>query len=38
MQDLDSIVAAIYESVSFENGRRPDWNRQATIFAGRTGA
>ena len=33
MKDLDSIIAAMYESVCFEPGERPDWNRQYEIFA-----
>ncbi len=33
MNDLDAIIAAMYESVCFEAGRRPDWKRQSEIFA-----
>ncbi len=33
MNDLDSIIAAMYQSVCFEAGQRPDWRRQAEIFA-----
>jgi hypothetical protein len=33
MNDLDSIIAAMYDSICFEAGRRPDWKRQADIFA-----
>ena len=30
---LDRVIAAMYAAVSFENGARPDWSRQAEIFA-----
>jgi len=33
MTDLDRVIAEMYDSVCFEEGRRPDWNRQAEIFA-----
>jgi len=33
MKDLDSIIAAMYESVCFEAGQRVDWKRQEQIFA-----
>jgi len=33
MDDLDSIIAEMYDSVCFEKGQRPDWKRQAEIFA-----
>jgi len=33
MNDLDSIIAEMYDSVCFEKGQRPDWKRQAEIFA-----
>jgi hypothetical protein len=33
MNELDPIIAAMYESVCFEAGQRPDWKRQAEIFA-----
>jgi hypothetical protein len=33
MKDLDAIIAAMYESVCFEAGQRPDWNGQLEIFA-----
>ena len=33
MKDLDSIIGAMYESVCFEGGARPDWNRQLEIYA-----
>ena len=33
MNDLDSIIAEMYDSVCFEKGQRPDWKRQAQIFA-----
>ena len=33
MNDLDSIIAEMYDSVCFERGARPDWRRQAAIFA-----
>jgi hypothetical protein len=33
LNDLDTIIAAMYESVCFEAGQRPDWKRQSEIFA-----
>ena len=33
MRDLDGIIAELYDTVCFENGSRPDWSRQAAIFA-----
>ena len=33
LSDLDSIIAAMYESVCFEPGQAVDWKRQEQIFA-----
>src|SRR5919201_1701534 len=33
MNDLDSIIAAMYESVSYEKGGHPDWETDEKIFA-----
>jgi len=33
MYDLDFVIREMYEIVSFEPGQRPDWKRQAEIFA-----
>jgi len=33
MNDLDAIIAEMYDTVCFEEGERPDWNRQYRIFA-----
>jgi hypothetical protein len=33
MHDLDSVIAAMYETVSYEEGSHPDWEREAEIFA-----
>ena len=33
MNDLDSIIAAMYESVCFEPGQSVDWKRQEQIYA-----
>jgi hypothetical protein len=33
MHDLDTIIAAMYDSVSFEPGESPDWKAQKEIFA-----
>ena len=33
MQDVDSVIHEMYESVSFEKGTRPDWRRSHEIFA-----
>ena len=33
MNDLDAIIAEMYDTVCFEKGERPDWTRQAAIFA-----
>jgi len=32
-QDLDSIITAMYETVSYDAGSHPDWEREAQIFA-----
>ena len=29
---IDSVIAEMYEMVSFEPGQRPDWSRQSEIF------
>jgi hypothetical protein len=31
--NIDALVAEMYDSVCFEPGERPDWSRQANIFA-----
>jgi hypothetical protein len=31
--ELDRIIRAMYEQVSFEPGQRPDWSREREIFA-----
>lgn len=31
--DLDSIIARMYETVSFEPGTRPDWSEENELFA-----
>ena len=33
MKDLDSVIAAMYDRISFEAGERPDWSSQAELFA-----
>jgi len=33
MNDLDSVIAAMYESVCYEKGGHPDWETDAKIFA-----
>ena len=33
MNDIDSVITAMYENVSFEPGTRPDWKRESEIFA-----
>lgn len=33
MNSIDSAIAALYETVSFEPGQRPDWTRMDEIFA-----
>jgi hypothetical protein len=33
MHDIDSVIAGMYDSVSFEMGSRPDWKRHDEIFA-----
>jgi hypothetical protein len=33
MEDLDAIIAAMYEAVCFEPGTRPDWKLESEIFA-----
>ncbi len=31
--DIDGIVSALYESISFPHGGKPDWSRLRTLFA-----
>jgi hypothetical protein len=31
--DLDGVIAEMYASICFVEGQRPDWSRQAAIFA-----
>jgi hypothetical protein len=31
--NLDDVIAAMYDSICFEEGQRPDWSRQTAIFA-----
>jgi hypothetical protein len=33
MNDLDTIIAAMYDTICFEAGERPDWARQSDIYA-----
>lgn len=33
MRDIDSVITAMYETVCFEPGARPDWSREDAIFA-----
>jgi len=33
MQDIDAIITAMYETVSYEAGGHPDWKREEQIFA-----
>lgn len=33
MNDLDRAIAEMYDSVCFDTGQRPDWDRQGEIFA-----
>ena len=33
MHDLDGIITAMYETVSYEEGSHPDWEREKEIFA-----
>jgi len=33
MHDLDAVIAAMYDTISFEAGQRPDWSRHDEIFA-----
>jgi hypothetical protein len=33
MNDLDAVITAMYESVSFEPGERPDWDLERELFA-----
>jgi len=33
MNDLDSVIAAMYESVCYGEGGHPDWDTDAEIFA-----
>jgi hypothetical protein len=30
---IDDVITAMYESMCFEKGERPDWERQAELFA-----
>lgn len=30
---LDAVIAEMYDSICFEKGQRPDWQRQTRIFA-----
>jgi hypothetical protein len=30
---IDDVIGAMYESMCFERGQRPDWKRQAELFA-----
>ncbi|HEV7237902.1 MAG TPA: hypothetical protein VGQ36_01580 [Thermoanaerobaculia bacterium] len=30
---LDAVIAEMYDSICFEEGHRPDWQRQTRIFA-----
>ena len=32
MKDLDTIITAMYETVSYEAGGHPDWDRENDIF------
>ena len=31
--NLDAVIAEMYDSICFEKGQRPDWQRQTWIFA-----
>ena len=33
MRDLDSTIAAMYDSISFERGEQPDWKLNDELFA-----
>ena len=33
MNDLDAVIRAMYESVCFEPGERPDWSAEDELFA-----
>lgn len=33
MNDLDSVILEMYDSICFEQGQRPDWSRSAAIYA-----
>jgi len=33
MNDLDFVIREMYDSICFEKGARPDWRRNAAIFA-----
>src|SRR5476649_2731324 len=33
MNDLDSVILEMYDSICFEKGERPVWSRSAAIFA-----
>jgi len=33
LHDLDSLIAEMYESISFEKGERPDWKRNDELYA-----
>ncbi len=33
MRTLDETIAAMYDSICFEEGQRPDWSRQNDVFA-----
>jgi len=33
MKTIDDAIFAMYDSISFERGERPDWNRHREIFA-----
>ena len=33
MNDLDSVIREMYDSICFEKGERPEWSRSAAIFA-----
>ena len=32
---IDDVIGAMYESMCFERGERPNWERQAELFAPR---
>lgn len=33
MNDLDSVILEMYDSICFEKGQRPDWSRSAALYA-----